>query len=62
MVGTRVTYGGLGNGDNISLEDIAATEFSEMFSDTQPRQDMKFLRRFRSCFLSHFQDVADYLV
>jgi len=59
MVETCVTYGGLGDGDNTSLEDIAATEFNGMFSGTQPRQEVKNLRRFRDCPRPYFQVVAD---
>ena len=47
---------------DISLEGFAATEFSETFSGSQPRQGVEVLRRFRSCLLPHLQGVTDGLV
>ena len=47
---------------DISLEGIAATEFSEMFSGRQPRQGVEVLRSFGDCVLPYLQGVADGLV
>jgi len=33
---------------DISLEDLAATEFNDNFSGREPRQDVKVFRRFRN--------------
>jgi hypothetical protein len=42
----------------LSLEAFTATEMNDMFSSRQPRQDVKFCRRFGEWLRSHLQDAG----
>jgi hypothetical protein len=52
----------LGYGTCKSLEAFAATEFNELSSGRQSRQDVKYFRRCKDCLLPHLQGVAGGLV